>query len=85
MPGLYGVLVMYSPYPHTNMRGPIISPRLIKSRMAMSMYWSAPRSRTVVTPASSVRIAPLRARNTSTAGGLLVNCFSIGSPGVSSV
>ena len=67
------------------MRGPIISPRLIRSRMAMSMYWSAPRSRTVVTPASSVRIAPLRARNTSTAGGLLVSCFSIGSPGVSSV
>src|SRR6266404_1200241 len=67
------------------MRGPTISPRLIRSRMAMSMYWSEPRSRTVVTPASSVRIAPLRAKNTSTAGELFATCFSIGTPGVSSV
>src|SRR6266851_7396082 len=66
-------------------RGPTISPRLIRSRIAMSMYWSEPRSRTVVTPACSVRIAPLRARNTSTAGELLAICFSIGTPGVSSV
>src|SRR6266850_2893939 len=67
------------------MRGPIISPRLIKSRMAISRYWSAPRSRTVVTPDSRVRIAPFLARNSSIAGGLLVSCLSMGSPGISSV
>jgi len=49
------------------------------------MYWSALKSLTVVTPVSNVRSAPLRARNTYTAGVLLVNCFSIGTPAVSSV
>jgi len=60
--------VTCSGIPLTNILGPTIEPSLMRSRMAMSLFCIAPRSRTVVTPASRVRAAFLRARNTVTAG-----------------
>jgi hypothetical protein len=41
----------------TSMRGPVTRPRLMALRSATSMYSSAPTLRTVVNPASSVRLA----------------------------
>src|SRR5215210_8826499 len=50
------------------MRGPVIAPRWIRSRMAVSMLSNEPRSRTVVTPDSKVFLAFSCARKTVTAG-----------------
>jgi hypothetical protein len=56
------------PGPETNIRGPIIAPVLVSSRMAKSVSADAFKSRIVVTPVSSVRRALSWARNTVTAG-----------------
>ena len=54
--------------PETNMRGPIIFPMLMRSRIARSTPSAALRSRIVVTPASSALSAFSCARTATTAG-----------------
>ena len=72
--GRSGVLVTCSPSPATNMRGPVIAPRPIRSRMARSIPSEEPRSRTVVTPVSRVLRAFSCARKTVTAGPSVPSC-----------
>ena len=66
------------------MRGPTIAPRLIKSRIATSTYCQDPRSRTVVTPVSSVFRAFSCARYAVTAGDSVPSCAHGRVPGLRS-